>query len=191
MRHGGLYVWRHPRPHGAAGRCVGRTDLALDPRKARRLARRIARFAAREGLPRIVLTSPLRRSVEVGRWLHRWGWEHGVDAALNELDFGAWEGLRWDDVPRTEIDAWCAEFASYRPGGGEALVDLLARARAWSAGTAHVVVGHAGWIQALRWLRDRGDDLPNAVEWPPAERFSGGPVFFAAPGDEVGVRRDA
>jgi alpha-ribazole phosphatase len=174
-----LYVWRHPRPIGAEGRCIGRADLTIDPRKARRLASRIARFAAREGLPRVVLTSPLRRCAEVGRWLRRWGWAHGIDAALVELDFGAWEGLRWNDVPRVEIDAWCADFPSYRPGGGEALVDLLARARAWHAGTAQVVVGHAGWIQAMRWLQDRDDDLPHAAEWPPAERFGGGPVVFA------------
>jgi alpha-ribazole phosphatase len=177
-----LYVWRHPRPIGAEGRCIGRTDLTIDPRKAGRLARRIARFAAREGLPRVVLTSPLRRSAEVGRWLRRWGWVHRFDTALYELDFGAWEGLRWNDVPRTEIDAWGANFVNYRPGGGEALVDLLARARAWSAGTAQVVIGHAGWIQAMRWLRDRGDDLPQATAWPPAERFGGGPVVFAGTG---------
>jgi alpha-ribazole phosphatase len=179
---GAVYVWRHPQPIGAEGRCIGRIDLTIDLRKARRLARRIAGFAEREGLPRIVVTSPLRRCAEVGRWLSRCGWAHRIDAALVEVDFGAWEGLRWDSVPRAEIDAWCADFPNYRPGGGEALVDLLARARAWSAGTAQVVVGHAGWIQAMRWLQDRGDALPHAAEWPPGERFGGGPALFRRTG---------
>ena len=33
-----LHIWRHPKPVGAAGLCLGRTDLPVDPRKARRLA---------------------------------------------------------------------------------------------------------------------------------------------------------
>jgi alpha-ribazole phosphatase len=176
VRDGAVYVWRHPRPEGAEGRCIGRTDLALDPRKARRLARHIARVAHGLALPHIVVTSPLRRCADVGRWLRRGGWEHRMDDALLELDFGAWDGLRWDDISRVDVDAWCDDFAAYRPGGGESLVDLLARARAWSAGDARVVVGHAGWIQARRWLQEWGERLPAAADWPRAERY-GGPPF--------------
>ena len=42
-----LSVWRHPQPVGAAGRCIGHTDLPVDARKAKRLAHRI-RQAARQ-----------------------------------------------------------------------------------------------------------------------------------------------
>lgn len=174
-----LYVWRHPRPIGAEGRCIGRFDLALDPRKARRLARRIACFADRLGLPHIVITSPLRRCADVGRWLRRSGWAHRIDARLVELDFGAWEGRRWDDIARADIDAWCADFANYRPGGGEPLNALLARVATWTAGEAAIVVGHAGWIQAQRWRRDHGDRMPTAAEWPSADRYAGPPIVFA------------
>ena len=179
MNDGAVYVWRHPRPEAAEGRCIGRTDLAVDPRKARRLARHIAHFAHRLALPHIVVTSPLRRCADVGRWLRRLGWEHRIDAALLELDFGAWDGLRWDDISRNDVDAWCNDFAAYRPGGGESLAELLARARAWSADDARVVVGHAGWIQARRWLQDRGDRLPTAADWPSAQRCGGPPTALS------------
>ena len=33
-----VWLWRHPRPTGHEGRCIGRTDVPVDPRKARRLA---------------------------------------------------------------------------------------------------------------------------------------------------------
>lgn len=165
-----IRAWRHPRAIGVADRCIGRTNLRVDPRKLRRLARRIELTAAAEGLPRIVVTSPLARCAEVGRLLRRRGWTHRIDATLVELDFGAWDGRRWADVSRTALDAWCDDFAGYRPGGGESVDALLERAGSWHPGDARVVVGHAGWICARLWL-ERGEvGRPTAGDWPAAPR---------------------
>lgn len=189
-----VWVWRHPQPQGVAGRCVGRTDVAVDPRRTKRLARRIQAAARRAGLARVVHTSPLQRCADVGRWLRRWGWAHVVDATLLELDFGTWDGQAWAHIGQTEVDAWCAAFATHAPGGGEPLVQMLQRAAAWQPGghtrregvqpTAHtaqphacqagvanvsavVVVGHAGWMLARRWVQTHGPGvLPTAADWP-------------------------
>lgn len=168
-----VWAWRHPRPEGAAGRCIGRTDLRLDPRKARRLARRIERAARRHGLPRVVWTSPLRRCRDVGRVLRRRGWVHRIDAALLEADFGAWDGLPWTRIARAEVDAWCADFAAHRPGGGEALAQVLARAAAWpDAGVGPwLVVAHAGWMLARRWAGEHGAPPREAAVWPAAPAY--------------------
>ena len=120
-----LHAWRHPPARGAAGLCIGRTDLPVDPRRAKRQAHRMRRFARRQGLPRIVVTSPLARCREVGRWLARWGWQHRIAVDLLELDFGAWDGQPWAGVPREDFDAWCADFPHHRPGGGESVAALL------------------------------------------------------------------
>jgi hypothetical protein len=67
-----VLAWRHPRPMGAEGRCIGgRTDLAVDARKAKRLAHRIRAVVRREGLVREVVCSPLERCRAVGRCLRR------------------------------------------------------------------------------------------------------------------------
>jgi alpha-ribazole phosphatase len=161
-----LHAWRHPRAEGAAGRCIGRTELRVDPRRAKRLAHRIRAFARRERLAGIVVTSPQARCREVGRWLARWGWRHRVDDALRELDFGRWDGRRWCDIPQPEIDAWCADFARHAPGGGEALAALLQRVRGFDPGAARIVVTHGGWLSALRWLQRAGDDAPRSADWP-------------------------
>lgn len=167
-----LWVWRHPRCAGAAGRCIGRTDLALDRRRAKRLARRIADTVRREGLaPRLVWTSPARRCADVGRLLKaRWGYAHRIDARLAELDFGAWDGLPWSAIAPAEVARWEADFACHAPGGGEALVALLARLRDFLSEQPRaeplLVVGHAGWISALGWLAR--EDLPTAAGWPRA-----------------------
>ena len=64
-----MEAWRHPRPDGVAGRCIGHTDVPVDRRRAKRLAHRIRCAARREGWPKGVWTSPLRRCADVGRWL--------------------------------------------------------------------------------------------------------------------------
>ncbi|MCE4539271.1 histidine phosphatase family protein [Pelomonas sp. P7] len=163
----GFAVWRHPRPRGAEGRCIGgRTDLPVDPRKAKRLAHRIRAHARRHGLPREVITSPLARAADVGRWLRRWGFRWQVDAALAEMDFGAWDGRPWASLPRAEFDRWMADFRGFGFDGGETLDALLARAAAWQPPCA-LAVGHAGWINARRWA---GAPLTPAT-WPRPPRY--------------------
>lgn len=166
-----LWVWRHPRAQGGAGRCIGSTDLPVDPRRAKRLAHRIRQAARRQGLPRYVLTSPLQRCAAVGHWLKRWGWLHDVAPQLGEMDFGRWDGLGWEQIGQQEVDAWCAAFAYHRPGGGENLHGLLARAAAWRPPLAPVVVvGHAGWMLARRWVASGRPAPAHAAQWPAAPR---------------------
>jgi alpha-ribazole phosphatase len=166
-----LWIWRHPPAQDAAGRCIGRTDLAIDRRRAKRLAHRIRRTARLHGLPRKVLTSPLQRGAAVGAWLRRWGWRHERLPALLEMDFGQWDGLPWPLIPRNEIDAWCADFLHHRPGGGESLQALFARVQAWQAPAAPcVIVGHAGWMLARRWLASTQAPPGRADQWPAAPR---------------------
>lgn len=166
-----LWVWRHPRAQGAANRCIGRTDLGIDQRRARRLAYRIRRAARRQGLPRRVLTSPLQRCAAVGHWLRRWGWQHERLPSLLEMDFGRWDGLAWSQIPREELDAWCADFLHHRPGDGETLHELFTRVAAWQAPAVPVViVAHAGWMLARRWLANGQPPPIRADQWPAAPR---------------------
>ena len=117
------------------------------------------------GLPHLVVTSPLRRCADVGRWLRRWGWRHEIDPALRELAFGAWDGLAWADISKAEIDAWVADFAAYAPGGGERLTTLLARVAGFET-DAPFAVSHGGWMLARRWLDEHGTEVPDASMWP-------------------------
>ena len=171
-----LSVWRHPKPIGAAGRCIGQTDLPVDPRRAKRLAHRIRQTARREGLPRAVATSPLRRGADVGRWLRRWGWRHQIDARLIELDFGAWDGRRWSAIAHAEVLAWEADFLHHAPGAGESLQQLhrrvVAALAAIQAGDLPgLLVGHAGWITALGCLDRLAQGTLTAADWPPPPRY--------------------
>ena len=113
----------------------------------------------------------------MGRWLRRWGWVHCIDAALLEMDFGAWDGRLWSDLSREGIDAWCADFADHAPGGGEALSAMLERTARWvpatatATGTPAVVVAHAGWLSGRRWINASRHALPMADQWPVPPRY--------------------
>jgi alpha-ribazole phosphatase len=166
-----LWCWRHPKAWGTAGRCIGRSDVPVDPRKAKRLAHRIRVAARAAALPKVVAVSPLRRCREVGRWLHRWGWRVRVDARLLELDFGAWDGQAWNDIAWAEVQAWQTDFLHHRPGGGEALIAIAQRAREFLAdpGRPALAVGHGGWMNALRCV-SADATFVDAAGWPAPPR---------------------
>jgi alpha-ribazole phosphatase len=166
---GNWWAWRHPRAQGAEGRCIGHTDLALDPRKARRLARRIRRESVRHGISKVVCTSDLRRCRDVGRLLRRWGWRHVVMPELREADFGDWDGRLWASIGQASVEAWCMDFADHAPGGGESLRQVLTRAAAWvPPASAGALVAHGGWMLARRWVARHGPGQcpASAAQWP-------------------------
>lgn len=140
-----LILVRHLRPVGGDGLCYGRTDLP-----ARHDASALKAIAT---LPRPVrvVTSPLRRCRDLGcRLGSRFRVGVCVDPAWAEIDFGAWEGMRWADVPRAGLDAWAIDLLQARPHGGESVAMLLCRIRRALAHTApgSLVVTHAGAIRA-------------------------------------------
>jgi alpha-ribazole phosphatase len=163
----GWAVWRHPKPRDAAGRCIGRSDLRVDRRKAKRLAHRVRAWARQHRAPRVVTTSTLRRAADVGRWLARWGWEHRIDPRLDELDFGTWEGRPWNDIGAVAVEAWCVDFVRHAPGGGEPVAMLLQRCAAFLQEAPGCVVSHAGWISAACWWLEHTGE-PTAAQWPAA-----------------------
>jgi alpha-ribazole phosphatase len=173
-----LWVWRHPRPDGAAGCCIGRTDVPLDRRRAKRLAHRIRAHARRHRLAREVWTSPLARCRDVGRWLHAFGFVHRIDPDLLELDFGRWDGQSWTQIDAREIAAWTDDFAHHAPGGGESLQALMTRVQRFLQSRSGLAVGHAGWINAALWLRDRGAVTPTSAAWRAPLRYGAG-VFVS------------
>lgn len=158
-----VFLIRHPPPCVEAGICYGRLDLdCADP----------APYAAalHPLIPpgTLIFSSPLRRARRLAEALAQaLEADLRLDDRLREIDFGAWEGQRWDAIARPEIDAWAADVLGYAPPGGESVAALQIRAHAFADaleadGHAHAaVVSHAGMLRALvgRWR-----DLP-VDEW--------------------------
>lgn len=144
-----VYLIRHPRPLGMDGRCYGQLDIETEAptQAAQRLRGHLVGDVA-------VLASPLQRTRTLAEALHA---APAFDARLMEMNFGAWEGRLWDDIPRREIDAWAADVYDFAPPGGESLRQMQARAldcvRALAAPRVALVT-HGGIMRALlgAWL---------------------------------------
>ena len=136
----------------AAGRCYGRTDLLLaDPQDGEALAAQLRPLGG------AVWSSPAARCRVVAGLVG----PHQVDGRLAELDFGAWEGMHWDDVPLDALDRWAADPVAFAPPGGESGGALIARIRQFCAGLPegdHVVISHGGPLKVLAALL-RGESV--------------------------------
>jgi alpha-ribazole phosphatase len=152
---GALTLFRHPRVM-AEGLVYGRTDPPLGPDAAHEIASAARRMRRLRLAPEAILTSPSPRAMALAAGLaDALGVGVAADPRLMELDFGAWEGLRWDALTPAERDPWAADPWRRAPPGGEAFGALAARVAAALADAppGAVMVTHAGVIRAVRILR--------------------------------------
>ena len=110
----------------------------------------------------VVWSSPSSRCADVARLLaEREGerLELRIDPRLYELDFGDWEGLRWDAIPEEPREAWMGDWKRAAPPNGETLPALERRVRDWhgelDAGRRQLLVAHAGVVRSLWVIRER------------------------------------
>lgn len=175
-----LELIRHTRTAAAPGLCYGRTDVPLAasfPAEAQQIIDRLLAHPA--GLPPTILASPLSRcrfladrivdAVRRSPGDRKTPPGRGLDARLQELDFGEWEGRTWEEIDATDRERsrkWMNRFVSERCPGGEsyaALADRMVNAicdllehivtaletEAAENPLRALVVAHAGPIRAL------------------------------------------
>jgi alpha-ribazole phosphatase len=163
-----LYLVRHARPDVDTGICYGSTDLHVAPEEHAGVLATLTP-ALPKSLP--VFSSPLRRCGELAVQLAA-ALDSGAvihDARLVEIHFGAWEMRAWNDIPRAEIDAWSADLHTYRPGGGESVLQAAQRVHAFLEDLRRrqldsaIVVCHAGTIRLLTACREHASPLDAAL----------------------------
>ncbi len=155
-----LVLVRHGQTaENARGLLLGRRDPPLSE-VGRRQADALVRVIPEEAL---VVSSPLRRARETAE---AFGRPVLVDERWIELDYGALDGCRPDEVGEDVWRLWRAD-PTVVPAGGESLAALGKRVRSACeelAGEAAqrdvVVVSHVSPIKAaIAWALDVGDDI--------------------------------
>lgn len=167
-----LWLVRHAQPLIAPGLCYGRLDVPADAALSAQAAQSL-HAALVDAPPAALRTSPLSRARALAQALaERLALPLQEDERLAEMDFGQWEGVAWDRIPKAAVDAWTADFAHHRFGGGESTQQVLQRVwaavqEARLASVDQLWVTHAGVIRAVQHLLARhGPHIAHAQEWP-------------------------
>ncbi|MFM7063689.1 MAG: histidine phosphatase family protein [Actinomycetes bacterium] len=174
-----LLLLRHGRTvANASGLLLGRADPPLDEtgeRQAGALAAEVC--SGRFGPGGRVVTSPLARTRATAAAVSGLsGVPVEVDDRLVELDYGDLDGVAMSEVPAATWAAWRSDL-SFRPPGGETLLELSARVRAACedllapdrpAGVT-VVVSHVSPIKAAAaWAMGVDDSVSWRMHLDPA-----------------------
>jgi broad specificity phosphatase PhoE len=140
------------------GRFQGWGDPPLSAR-GRGEAERLGAHLAGEEFGRVVASDLLRARETAALALP--GVPVETDPRLREMDFGAWDGLTWNECVARDgdlIQRWSEDPAAAAPPGGESLAAFEARIAAALAELpeegSHLWVVHAGVVHAIlaRWM---------------------------------------
>lgn len=183
-----LWLVRHAQPLLAPGVCYGALDVPSDEQATCACAQALAKVlpngtqaavsdAQSRTLPSglLVRCSPLLRCKQLALALQglRPDLMYETDARLSEMNFGRFEGQRWDSIAHQHFDDWTADFWQHRFGGTESVAELMARVdAAWrqaqQLGQDQLWVTHAGVIRAVSLLAQGVQRIDDASQWPRA-----------------------
>lgn len=179
-----LWLVRHAQPQIQEGLCYGQLDIPADPLATQHAAQAIAPLlpvGAKLYCSGLQRAQQLAQAIQLqlARAIHD---QHeallpNIDTRLNEINFGIWEGIAWDEIPKAAFNQWTQDFDQHRFGGAECLRDLLIRVHQalleLTTTEDAIWVTHAGVIRAVNYLQQYGlQPIATAATWP-----TGAPAF--------------
>ncbi|TYP71706.1 alpha-ribazole phosphatase [Aquimarina intermedia] len=145
-----IYLIRHTTPKVDKGVCYGYTDLDIASTFEEEAERILLQLPPTEQFT--VYSSPLQRCTKLAKKINA---NFKIDPRLMELNFGNWENLKWDVIPKDELDPWMQDFVNVKVPGGESYIDLSNRVRSFFDelySTSHqkaIIITHAGPMRAI------------------------------------------
>ena len=148
-----IYLVRHPPPIGVDGLCYGRLDVAVEEHAIGETVYSVFAQIPSQVFDRAgIYSSPASRCIGLARRIAA-PREPSLTEDLSEMNFGDWQGSRWDSIAREKIDAWAKDAWGYRPGGGESAEAVAMRWERWLhrvrllESDVVIAVTHAGVIR--------------------------------------------
>ena len=162
-----LYLIRHTRPDIAPGICYGQLDIDVSGNFDEEAADALRFLPALD----LIISSPLLRTRKLAEYLAQ-AQRCAIksDVRLMEKHFGLWEGVSWDEIDRSEINAWANDVLHYVPPGGESAYQLMLRIEhllheLLLLPAQHIaLVAHGGSIRAIL-SQLAGISLADTLNW--------------------------
>lgn len=149
-----IHLIRHTTPDIKSGVCYGQKDLHLANSFEQEKAVILQQL---EHSYDTVFSSPLQRCQQLANALPTDNLK--LEKSLMEVNFGDWEGKHWDNIPRSESQAWADDFINIAPPNGESLLQMQQRVQGFIDQNLQpqndkrvAIVTHAGVIRLfLAW----------------------------------------
>ena len=144
-----LFVIRHTEVDNPENLCYGNIEMPL----VKNYEKITKKFF--DNLPKNIekiFSSPSKRCTDL---LECMNLEFSKRTELKELDFGDWEGRRWSEINKADLNTWMNDFIYKSPKNGEKMIDLYNRVidftkNIFTMNLSKVLfVTHAGVIRAL------------------------------------------
>lgn len=147
-----VYLVRHTKPDVAKGLIYGHLDVPLARDFEEEAIKVMTQLPAQIN---VLYTSPLQRCRLLSEKIQ--AVDKFTDHRLKEVNFGAWEGQYWDDIPKSELDPWMEDYVNQSPPNGESLMTMQGRVLTfWKEmlqihkNQKVVLITHGGVIRILR-----------------------------------------
>ncbi|MBM4207219.1 MAG: alpha-ribazole phosphatase [Gammaproteobacteria bacterium] len=161
-----IFLIRHTKTAAINGLCYGQTDVALADTFIEETQAVVNKLASLSN-GCLIYSSPLSRCLRLAETFRR---PVVVDQRLREVNFGDWEGIRFDEIDQQTLRHWTEHFVTQPPPNGECFNDLCQRVGVfWDELIAAqpakqvILITHAGVIRAL---------LAHVLQLPPRNAFS-------------------
>lgn len=145
-----IYLIRHTAPSIPEGLIYGRSEVPLQQTFEAEAA------LIKQQLPvqlDSVYSSPSERCTRLAALIAP---DYLREKALQELDFGKWEGKKWADIDRGRSEWWMQDFVHRSPPGGETMFEMNLRVMHFleelmnTQASQVALVTHAGVIRIIR-----------------------------------------
>ena len=160
-----IILVRHTTPNIEKGICYGQTDIGVTATFSEEIQPILKEVPVNDS-ETVYYASPLQRCKLLAEQLSD---TIIFDDRLKELDFGAWELQKWDDINKPELDIWMNDFVNITVTNGESYIDLHSRTVAFLKELKSlkkervVIVTHAGVIRSL-WAYVNHISLENSFD---------------------------
>lgn len=126
-----IHLIRHTKTGAPAGTCYGQSDVPLASSFAHECGALLQELRGRLNPERqeiLLFTSPLQRCKSLAEVIAKsWNVKLLEEPGLMELNFGAWEGRPYNELPAEELNHWMEDFVHRCPPQGESYWELHQR----------------------------------------------------------------
>jgi alpha-ribazole phosphatase len=147
-----IHLIRHTTPCIDKNVCYGQFDVLLKDTFEEEVRLVLEKLTDKAD---VIYTSPLTRCIKLAeRIAQTFNLPVKEDDRLKEMNFGAWEMKRWDDIDKVALMKWMNDYQHERCPQGESYLDLIVRLKEFyneinlKQYQSVVIVTHAGVIKS-------------------------------------------